>query len=191
LHRPSALTTTTSISGRLRQPDGDTVWVAAHRLALPWDPYQRFDQYIATAHAEAMPGRTSPCARAEATPPIVQRPDRHPGLPAAPPGGRVQARDREPADLAYRRGLIPRRAVQQPLRPVRGSVARVLGDRPPVPLRQLADQRRQVLPRLLPRPGPGEARPQPPQQLDPLPSAQPGPYPDNSSRLRLICSHKQ
>ena len=42
------------LAGRLRQPNGDTVWVAAHRLTLPWDPYRRYDHIIRTAHAEAI-----------------------------------------------------------------------------------------------------------------------------------------
>ena len=53
--------------------------------------------------------------------------------------------------LAHRREGIPGRTVQQPLRPVRRPVPGMLGDRPPVPLRQLADQRRHVLSRLQPR----------------------------------------
>ncbi len=49
---------------------------------------------------------------------------------------------------------------------------------------------RRVLARLQPRPGPGETRPQQPQQLSPFPQRQPGPYPDGSSRLRFCCLHK-
>ena len=45
------------------------------------------------------------------------------------------------------------------------------GDRPPVPLRHLADQRRHVPARLLPRLRPDETRPQQPQQLGPFPAA--------------------
>ena len=38
---------------------------------------------------------------------------------------------------------------------------------------------------------PHETRPQQPQQLDPFPAGQPGPYPGSSSRLRFCCLHKQ
>ena len=66
------------------------------------------------------------------------------------------------------------------------TVPGMLGDRPPVPPRQLADQRRHVLPRLQPRLCPDEARLQQPQQLSSFPAAQPGPYPGSSSRLRFV-----
>ena len=82
---------------------------------------------------------------------LVDRRDHQAAPPPAAPRRPVQAGRREPADLAHRRQRVPRRPVQQPLRPVRRPVPGMLGHRPPVPLRQLADQRGHVLPRLLPR----------------------------------------
>ena len=102
----------------------------------------------------------------------------------------VQPGRRVPPDLAHRRRLVPRGPAQQPLRPVRRPVPGVLGDRPPVPRRQVAGQRGHVLARLQPRLRPGEARPQQPQQGRPLPHRPPGPYPGSSSRPCFICSHK-
>ena len=121
---------------------------------------------------------------------LVDRPDHQPAPPPATARGFGQAGHREPADLAHRGERVPRCAVQQPLHPVRGAVPGMLGDRPPVPLRQLADQRRHILPGLLPRLGPGKARPQPSDQLSPFPDCLPSPYPGSSSRLRFICPHK-
>jgi len=122
---------------------------------------------------------------------LINRCDHQAALPAAPAGRFSQAARPEPADLAHRRERVPRRAVQQPLRPVRRPVPGMLGNRPPVPLRQLADQRRHVLAGLLPRLRPREARPHRLQQLSPFPDGPPSPYPGSSSRLRFICPHKQ
>ena len=71
-------------------------------------------------------------------------------------------------------------------RPVPG----VLGDRPPVPRWQVADQRGHVLARLQPRLRPPKARPQQAHQGRPLPHRLPGPYSGSSSRPCFICSHK-
>ena len=114
---------------------------------------------------------------------LVDRSDHQPAPPPAAPCRLRQAGRREPADLPHRGQRVPRRPVQQPLHPVRRAVSRMLGDRPPVPPRQLADQRRHVLARLLPRLRPGKARPQPSYQLSPFPDRPPSPYPGSSSRL--------
>ena len=76
---------------------------------------------------------------------ITRPPRRGRGVPPRP------GRPPEPADLAHRRERVPRRAVQQPLRPVRRPVPGMLGNRPAVPLRHLTDQRRHILPGMLPR----------------------------------------
>ena len=107
-----------------------------------------------------------------------------------PAGRGVQPGRRVLPDLAHRRGLVPRRPVQQPLGLVRRPVARLLADRPPVPRRQVADQRVQVLPGLQPRLRPRKARPEQPHQGRPLPQRPPCPYPGISSRLVFICHHK-
>ena len=117
-------------------------------------------------------------------------PHRQPAPPPAPPRRLLQAGRREPADLAHRCQRVPRRPVQQPLHPVRRPVPGMLGDRPPVPLRQLADQRGHVPARMLPRPRPGKAPPQGAHQLSPFTDRPPSPYPGSSSRLRFICPHK-
>lgn len=120
---------------------------------------------------------------------LVDRPDHQPAPPPAPRGF-LQAGCRELADLPHRRQRVPRRAVQQPLRPVGAAVPGMLGDRPPVPLRHLADQRRHVLSGLLPGLRPRKARPQRAHQLSPFPDGPASPYPGSSSRLRFICPHK-
>ena len=87
--------------------------------------------------------------------------------------------------------FVPRGTVQQPLRPGRRLVAGLPAYRPPVPRRQVAHQRVQVLPGLQPRLRPGKARPQQPHQGRPLTKRPPCPYPGITSRLVFICQHKQ
>lgn len=77
---------------------------------------------------------------------------------------------------------------------VRRTVPGMLGDRPPVPPRQLAEQRRYVPSCLQPRLCPDEARLRQLQQPGSFPAAHPGPYPGSSSstrrRLRFCCPRK-
>lgn len=59
-HQPLNLGGSRAIA-RLRQPDDTIVWVVARRLALPWDPCQRFGEYVTAAHdaaIEQQPDRT-------------------------------------------------------------------------------------------------------------------------------------
>ena len=42
------------LAGRLSQAGGGTVWIVGRRATLPWDPYQRFGQIVATARSEAI-----------------------------------------------------------------------------------------------------------------------------------------
>ena len=121
---------------------------------------------------------------------LVQRPDHQAAPPPATEAGFIQPGYREPPDHAHRRERVPCRAAEQPLRPVRRTVSRVLGDRPAIASRQPADQRAEVLARLQPRLGPGEARSQQNQQFPALPRTQARPYPRSRSRLRFCCSHK-
>ena len=120
---------------------------------------------------------------------LVQRAHGHPPAPGAA-GRSVQPGHRITPDRAHHRRLVPRRPVQQPLHPGRRPVARLLGDRPPVPRRKVAHQRIHVLPGLQPRLRPREARPDQPHQGRPLPQRPPCPYPGDSSRLVFICQHK-
>ena len=118
---------------------------------------------------------------------LVQRPDHQ--VPAPPPAlarGLVQSGDGEPADC---REGIPARPVQQPLRLVRRPVTHQPRHAPPVPLRQLAHHRAQVLARLQPQLHARETRPQAFQQLSTLPPGRPGAYPDGSSRLCVLFRH--
>ncbi len=118
---------------------------------------------------------------------LVQRRDTH----ARPGAGRraaLQPRHREPAHPAHRRPLIPRRPVEQPLRAVRRPVSDLLGDRPPVALGQVADQRVTYLPRAA-RSRACEARAQRPHQFDPRPPGVTARYPGDGSRLRFCCPH--
>src|SRR3954447_24142938 len=92
--------------------------------------------------------------------------------------------------LAHRHCLAPRGPAQQPLRPVRRPVPGMLGDRPPVPRRQVTDQRRYIPSRLQPGLRPGEAQPEQAHQGRPLPHRPVRPYAGSSSRLRFICPHK-
>jgi hypothetical protein len=110
---------------------------------------------------------------------------------AAGAGSLVQPGDREPAHRFHRRGGVPDRPAEQPLHPVRGPVPGPLSQRPAVTPRQITHQRSGVLTCLQPRPHPGETRPQQFQQLSAFPPAQPGTYPDGSSRLRFCCLHKR
>ena len=52
-HQPLNLSDSRIIA-RLRQPNGVIVWVVAHRLALTWDPSQRFAEHITAAHDAAI-----------------------------------------------------------------------------------------------------------------------------------------
>ena len=52
-------------------------------------------------------------------PSLIQRPDHQAALPPGPAGSLVQPGDREPPDHAHRRERVPRRTVEQPLRPIR------------------------------------------------------------------------
>ena len=144
---------------------------------------------FATRPAHPMYWRLTPAVASPGLllPGLVDRPDHQP----APPPARAVPPPSSPATANRRTTLIAaqasqRRVVQQPLRPVRRPVPGMPGDAPPVPPRQLADQRRHVLARLQPRLRPGKARPQQFQQLSPFPQRQPGAYPDGSSRLRFI-----
>ena len=119
---------------------------------------------------------------------LIDRADRQ-AAAAAGAGGLVQPGDREPAHRPHRRGGIPDRPAEQPLRLIRGPVPGLLSERPPVAPRDLAHQRGRVLAGLQPRLHPRETRPQQVQQLSTFPPAQPGAYPDGSSRLRFCCLH--
>jgi hypothetical protein len=55
-HQPLSLDGSRAIT-RLRQPNDTIVWVVARRLALPWDPYQRFGEYVRAAHDAAIEQR--------------------------------------------------------------------------------------------------------------------------------------
>ena len=120
---------------------------------------------------------------------LIQRPD-HQAAPLPGLARRlIQPGHREPADYAHRRGGVPRRPAEQPLRPVRRPVTRMLGDRPAVAPCQPASQRTEILPRLQPRLRPGETRSQQGQHFPALPGAQARPYPGSRSRLRFCCRH--
>jgi len=138
---------------------------------LTFDPSSRFTFFL-------LPG-------------LIQRPDHQPPTPA--PGltrSLLQPRHREPPNLGHRRRVIPRRPVQQPLRPVRGPVPNMLGNAPPVALRQLAQHRPHILPGLHKRLNPPKTAAHPLQQLSLLPLSQPDTYPDSRSRLRSCSPHK-
>jgi hypothetical protein len=107
------------------------------------------------------------------------------------PSRRTETGRRVPPDQAHRRPLVPRGTAQQTLCPGRRAVPGVLGDRPAVPRRQVADQRVQVPPRLQPRLRPREAAPQQPHQGRPLPHRPACAYAGSSSRPVFICPHKQ
>ena len=147
---------------------------------------------FATRPAQPMYWRFTPAVALPcfSWPGLVERPDRQPApppTPARPPSSPAAANRRTwlIAAASSHDARFSSRCVRSGV-PVPG----MLGDRPPVPLRQLADQRRHVLPRLLPRLRPGEARPQRPISSDRLPDRPPSPYPGSSSRLRFICPHK-
>ena len=123
-------------------------------------------------------------------PGLVDRADHQAAAPPAPAGGLLQPGRREPAHHAHRREGIPGRVVQQPLGPIRRPVPGIPGDTPPIHPGQPTGQRRHVLARLQPRPGPGKTRPQQPQQLGLFPPRQLGAFPDGSSHLRFCCLHK-
>ena len=112
-------------------------------------------------------------------PGLIDRPDGQ----APPAGGLIQARHSKPAHHRHGRERVPDCPVQQPLGPIRGPVASMLGDRPAVPLGDLAHQHGGVLARLQPRLHPHKARPQQFQQFSALSPTQPGTYPGGSSRL--------
>jgi hypothetical protein len=80
------------------------------------------------------------------------------------------------ASLVVASPVQPVRGVAgRPLGPVRRLSPGVLGDRLPVTPGQSADQGTDVFHRLQPRLWPGEARPQPSQQLSTFPAASPDP----------------
>jgi len=121
---------------------------------------------------------------------FIDRPDPQAPSAARPAGRLIQARHREPPHHHHRGEGIPARAVEQPLGPLPRPVPHPLRDRPPVPLRQIADQGTYILARPQPRLGPHKTRPQQPQQVTTLPGRHSGPYPGSSSRLRFCCSHE-
>lgn len=85
--------------------------------------------------------------------------------------------------------VVPNRVVEQPLRRVRSQVAGMLGDGPPVLARQIADQRRHVLPCLDKWLHPGKARPQPPMQQGQVRHSQLTLYHGSRSRFTNIVRH--
>ena len=120
---------------------------------------------------------------------LIDRPDSQAPPPAPATGGLPQPGHREPAHHPYRREGVPHSPVEQPLRPLRGTVPRLLRDCPPVARGQVAGHGADVLARLQPRLHPGKAQPQQPQQLTTLPGRHGGPYSGGSSRLRSCCRH--
>jgi len=123
-------------------------------------------------------------------PGFVERADRQAAPPPGPAGGLIQSGHGEPAHHSHRREGVPHRAAEQPLGLVRGAVSGLRGDRPAVPLGDLAHHRGGVLARLQPSLCPREARPQQVQQLSAFPPRQRGAYPGGSSRRRTCCPHK-
>ena len=103
--------------------------------------------------AQPMCCRCTPGLAVLLLPGLIQRPDRQAAAAPGPARRLIQPRDREPAHRAHRRGLVPARAVQQPLRSVRRPVTDQLRDRPPVAPRQVAHHRRGIAGRLQPRLG--------------------------------------
>jgi len=122
-------------------------------------------------------------------PGLIDRPHRQ-ATPPGPARSLIQARHCEPAHHRHRREAVPHRPVEQPLGPIRRAVPGMPGDRPPVAPGDLAHQRGGVLARLQPRLHPRKARPQPSQQLSPLPPTQPGTYPGGSALAAalLVCA---
>ena len=139
--------------------------------------------------AQVLPLHPGGAAARLVLPGLVDRADHQAAAPAGLARGLIQPGHREPAHHPHRREGVPDCPVEQPLRPVRRPVPRMLGDRPPVPSAQLAHHCGGVLARLQPRLCPREARPQQLQQLSPFPAAQRGAYPGGSSRLRFCCRH--
>jgi hypothetical protein len=120
---------------------------------------------------------------------LIDRPDHQATPPPRTAGRLIQPSHREPAHHPHRRKGVPHRPVEQPLGPLRAAVSCLLGDCPPIPLRQAARHRRDVLARLQPRLHPHKESPQQLQQLSPLLLAQPSTYPGGTSRPRLCCRH--
>src|SRR5260370_25794561 len=87
-----------------------------------------------------------------ALPGLIQRPDHQAPPPARPRRGLIQPRHGEPPHHPHRGESVPAGPAEQPLRLIRRAVSRLLSDRPAVPLRQPADYRADILPRLQPRP---------------------------------------
>jgi hypothetical protein len=101
----------------------------------------------------------------------------------------TQLLDHETPDHALGRGVVPHRMVEQPLRTVRGRIAHILGDLPPILTRHIADQRAHILTRLLKRLHPGETRLQPRMQLRKVGLNAATLYDGSRSRLILIIRH--
>jgi len=145
-------TTTTIVSFLTRGELGALLAAPTAALARPPQPHPA---------GLRRPDRTA-CLRTDRAG-RARRPTRH--RPHAysrgkgPQRPRYAAPPRTGAPRSSRR-TCPDRVVQQMLRPVRPPVPAAPGDTPPVHPRQLAGQRRHVLPRLQPRLGPGKARPQ-------------------------------
>src|SRR5690606_31799493 len=98
-------------------------------------------------------------------PGLIQGPDAQELAVSGLPGGRIQPRDRVPAEVGHHLIGVPDRTVEQPLGLVRGAVPDPLGDRPPVAFGQVRRHRADVLTGLHPRLDPGEAAPDPVHQL--------------------------
>jgi len=77
---------------------------------------------------------------------LVQRPDHQAAPPPGPAGSLVQPGDREPPHHAHRRERVPRRAVEQPLRPIGRPVTGMLSDCPAIALRRPACHALKYLP---------------------------------------------
>ena len=122
---------------------------------------------------------------------LIQRADHQAAPLTGPPRRFIQAGHREPAHHAHRRKGVPRGSAEQPLRPARRPVSRMLGDRPAITPRQAAGQRTDILAGLQPRLRPGETRSQQAQQLRVLQGACARPYPGSRSRLRFCCCHER
>ena len=76
---------------------------------------------------------------------LIQRADHQAAPLTGPPRRFIQAGHREPAHHAHRRKGVPRGTAEQPLRPARRPVSRMLGDRPAITPRQAAGQRTDIL----------------------------------------------